>query len=92
MLQLPAVYILVSLENGRLNTGVTDDLPKCLSCDDLSSQMDKPQKLVYFALTQEMRSAIAWEAQIRASSRAKKLALIEDMNPAWRDLSSFVIN
>jgi putative endonuclease len=33
-----------------------------------------------------MPDAIAREKQIKAGSRAKKLALIEAMNPTWRDL------
>ena len=33
-----------------------------------------------------MDVAIAREKQIKGGSRAKKLALIEDMNPDWRDL------
>ena len=33
-----------------------------------------------------MVDAIAREKQIKAGSRAKKLALIETMNPQWRDL------
>jgi predicted GIY-YIG superfamily endonuclease len=33
-----------------------------------------------------MPGAIAREKQIKAGSRRKKLALIEAMNPAWRDL------
>jgi predicted GIY-YIG superfamily endonuclease len=30
--------------------------------------------------------AIAREKQIKGGSRAKKLAMIESMNPGWRDL------
>ena len=33
-----------------------------------------------------MDEAIAREKQIKGGSRAKKLALIEAMNPQWRDL------
>jgi predicted GIY-YIG superfamily endonuclease len=33
-----------------------------------------------------MVSAITREKQIKAGSRARKIALIEDMNPEWRDL------
>jgi predicted GIY-YIG superfamily endonuclease len=33
-----------------------------------------------------MPAAIAREKQIKAGSRRKKLALIEGMNPKWRDL------
>jgi len=33
-----------------------------------------------------MADAIAREKQIKAGSRAKKLALIEALNPKWNDL------
>jgi predicted GIY-YIG superfamily endonuclease len=33
-----------------------------------------------------MDEAIAREKQLKAGSRAKKLASIESLNPSWRDL------
>jgi predicted GIY-YIG superfamily endonuclease len=33
-----------------------------------------------------MYDAITWEKQIKGGSRAKKLQLIESMNPDWLDL------
>jgi putative endonuclease len=42
--------------------------------------------LVWFELAGTMEAAIMREKQIKAGSRAKKLALIEAMNPEWRDL------
>jgi putative endonuclease len=42
--------------------------------------------LVYFKLFDDMRAAIAREKQIKAGSRARKLALIEAANSAWADL------
>jgi len=33
-----------------------------------------------------MPNAIAREKQIKSGSRRKKLALIETLNPTWRDL------
>jgi putative endonuclease len=44
-------------------------------------------RLVYFATTSDVRAAIAREKQIKAWSRAKKVALISNMNPAWNDLA-----
>jgi putative endonuclease len=38
-----------------------------------------------------MESAILREKQIKAGSRAKKLALIETSNPGWRDLYSEIL-
>jgi predicted GIY-YIG superfamily endonuclease len=38
-----------------------------------------------------MPDAIAREKQIKGGSRKKKLALIEAMNPTWRDLFDEVV-
>jgi putative endonuclease len=42
--------------------------------------------LVWYELHETMIEAIAREKQIKAGSRAKKLALIEGLNPEWKDL------
>ena len=44
-------------------------------------------KLVYYEYYEDVRDAIAREKQIKGFLRAKKIALIESMNQAWRDLS-----
>jgi predicted GIY-YIG superfamily endonuclease len=41
--------------------------------------------LVWYELHESMYDAIASEKQIKAGSRAKKLALIESLNPDWKD-------
>jgi predicted GIY-YIG superfamily endonuclease len=38
-----------------------------------------------------MGNAIVREKQIKAGSRKKKLALIEDMNPEWNDLYEEIV-
>jgi predicted GIY-YIG superfamily endonuclease len=38
-----------------------------------------------------MIDAITREKQIKAGSRAKKLALIEELNPEWKDLYDQII-
>ena len=43
-------------------------------------------KLVYYQVTPDVKSAIAREKQIKAGSRQKKLDLINEMNPEWIDL------
>jgi putative endonuclease len=43
--------------------------------------------LVYFEVTSDVRDAIVREKQIKGWLRAKKMALIESLNPEWRDLS-----
>ena len=42
--------------------------------------------LVWYELHDTMIDAITREKQIKAGSRAKKLALIEALNPEWKDL------
>jgi putative endonuclease len=42
--------------------------------------------LVWYESHETMESAILREKQIKAGSRKKKLALIEALNPTWRDL------
>jgi putative endonuclease len=43
-------------------------------------------RLVYFETTSDVLSAIAREKQIKAYRREKKTALIDAMNPEWKDL------
>jgi putative endonuclease len=43
--------------------------------------------LVYYASTSDVLEAIAREKHIKGWTRAKKLALITDFNPEWKDLS-----
>ncbi len=44
-------------------------------------------RLVYFEETGNVLEAIAGEKIIKAWNRAKKIALIESLNPGWDDLS-----
>ena len=87
----PHVYILASARNGTLYVGVTSDLVariwqhKNHVLQGFSSQYGVDQ-LVWFEAHETMDSAIAREKQLKAGSRARKLALIETTNPDWRDL------
>ena len=45
-------------------------------------------RLVYFEVTSDICAAIAREKQIKGWLRAKKIALIESLNPNWGDLSA----
>jgi putative endonuclease len=45
-------------------------------------------RLVSFAESEDVRDAIAREKEIKGWLRAKKKALIEEMNPGWEDLSA----
>jgi putative endonuclease len=43
-------------------------------------------QLAYFELVDDMLAPITREKQIKAGSRTKKIALIEQSNPDWLDL------
>ena len=85
------VYILADRRNGRTYTGFTNDLLRRVS-EHKSHTVEGHTKrygihrLVYFEHTGDAYSAIAREKQIKAMSRAEKLALIESANPRWSDL------
>ena len=43
-------------------------------------------RIVYYEVHPTITEAIAREKQMKAGSRKKKLALIQRLNPEWRDL------
>jgi putative endonuclease len=44
-------------------------------------------RLVHFESFEDVRNAIEREKQIKAWTRAKRIALVESTNPKWNDLS-----
>lgn len=85
-------YILASKKNGTLYTGVTNDLMrrvhehKILLVKGFTCRYNV-DKLVYFEQTGEIEYAIQREKQIKGWLRIKKIKLIEENNPEWKDLS-----
>ena len=88
------VYILTNCSRHPLYTGVTRTLggrhvqhnnPE--PWEDSCSARYQLDRVVYFERFQYVKNAIAREKQIKRWSRAKKIALIERMNPKWDDLS-----
>ena len=87
----PAVYIMASKRNGTLYTGVTSNLVSrvCEHKEDVTKGFTSQygcKTLVFYELHGDMDSAINREKRIKSGSRKKKLALIENMNPNWKDL------
>ena len=86
------VYIMTNLHNTVLYTGITNNLRKRVRehrhgyGGDFTSRY-RIVKLVYYETWPKAWQAIAREKQIKAGSRRRKLALIERMNPKWRDLA-----
>ena len=77
--------------NGTIYTGVTSTLIQRTwqhreGAADGFTKRYGCKMLVWYELADTMEAAIAREKQIKAGSRTKKLALIEAMNPDWRDL------
>ncbi|MGA2368090.1 MAG: GIY-YIG nuclease family protein [Dehalococcoidia bacterium] len=85
------VYIVCNKNNSALYTGVTSDLVKRVSehraklADGFSKRYNL-DKLVYYEVAGNAEAAILREKQIKAGPRRKKIELIEDVNPLWRDL------
>ena len=87
----PAVYMLASKYNGTLYIGVTSNLPQRIyqHREELVEGFSKKygiKMLVYFEMCDDMVSAIAREKALKGITRAKKIALIESVNPNWEDL------
>jgi putative endonuclease len=87
----PCVYMMANRRNGTIYTGVTSNLPRRGFehreglVNGFSSKYGC-KILVWYEMHDTMADAIAREKQIKAGSRAKKLALIEAQNPQWKDL------
>jgi putative endonuclease len=87
----PCVYMMASKRHETLYAGVTSNLPKRAfeHREGLESGFSKKygcKMLVWYEVHETMIEAITREKQIKAGSRAKKLALIEALNPEWTDL------
>ena len=86
------VYILFNKRNGTLYTGVTSDLVrriyehKTKFHPNSFSARYTVDKLGYYEEFSTIVDAIAREKQIKAGSRARKICLIESINPNWEDL------
>jgi putative endonuclease len=85
------VYIMTNKGNRVLYTGVTNDLQRRVyeHKNKLVKGFTKKYnvtKLIFYEVCDDIESAILREKQIKGWLRAKKIALIESMNPEWRDL------
>ena len=85
------VYIMTN-RSRTLYAGVTGDLERRVHehKDKLIpgfTSKYRVDRLVYFEATNDIRSAIEREKQIKGWRRTRKLALVRSVNPTWRDLS-----
>ena len=85
------VYIMAS-RSLTLYTGVTGDIyhralqHKAGEIEGFTKKYHI-NRLVYYETFKYVNNAIAREKQIKAWTRAKRLALIKSMNPTWQDLA-----
>jgi putative endonuclease len=85
------VYIIASKRNGTLYIGVTNDLIRRIAEHKKGlvvgfSKKYKVNQLVYYEETPDVTSAIVREKRLKKWKRAWKIRLIEEGNPAWKDL------
>ncbi len=83
------VYIMAS-RSRTLYTGMTNDLENRVYQHKQGlvpgfTTRYRVSRLVYYEAFRDVRAAIAREKQIKAWTRAKRVALIESKNPAWHD-------
>ncbi|MEO8589996.1 MAG: GIY-YIG nuclease family protein [Flavobacteriales bacterium] len=86
------VYIVTNKREGVLYIGVTSDLKGRIAkhksktyATSFTAQYNL-DKLVYFEKIDGIVKAIEREKQLKGGNRARKVKLIEGMNPEWRDL------
>jgi putative endonuclease len=88
-----AVYIMTNDRRTVLYTGVTSEPGRRAAQHKLGwspsafTKRYNVHRLVYLETTPDITAAIGREKQIKGWLRSKKIALIESVNPTWRDLS-----
>jgi putative endonuclease len=86
------VYVMTNT-SGTLYIGVTSDLPVRIHQHQNGTYRGFTSRyhitrLVYYETFSVPDDAIAREKQLKRWGRAKKMRLIESMNPGWEDLSA----
>jgi putative endonuclease len=95
MMKSYCVYILTN-RTGTLYVGITTDLPKRLYEHRAGTQEGFVSRygldrLIYYKAFDRAAEAIAREKQIKRWRREKKVRLIAEQNPDWRDWSAEVM-
>ena len=85
------IYILASKRNGTLYVGITNNLQRRVAEHKEKripgfTQKYDVKRLVYFEEFSDSRYAIEREKQLKGWLRKKKLALIESVNPEWKEI------
>ena len=90
------VYILTNWNHKVMYIGVTNNLHKRMyqhknKLIDGFTKKYNVNKLVYYEATEDIRSAIAREKQLKGWIRKKKNSLVTTINPEWKDLETGLI-
>ena len=91
------IYIITNNNHTVLYTGVTSNLTKRIKEHEDKryqgsfSARYNVNKIVYYEAFQMIGDAISREKQIKAGSRAKKIALINSINAEWTDLYEEIV-
>ncbi|MCX8476132.1 MAG: GIY-YIG nuclease family protein [Sphingomonas sp.] len=85
------VYIVTNRKNGTLYTGVTNEISRRTvehreGTGSRFAAKHSAFRLVYVEQHDRIEDAIVREKRIKKWNRAWKVALIESVNPDWRDL------
>ena len=86
-------YIITNYKNTVLYTGMTNNLQQRVlqhkkGINDSFSRKYRLYKLVWFQEFEDVNEAISAEKRIKGWKRSKKMALIRELNPVFRDLMS----
>ncbi len=85
-------YILTNSKNKVLYIGVTNNIQRRIyehknkTADGFTKKYNV-NKLVFYEITNDAKTAIEREKELKGWKREKKNALVESMNPEWKDLS-----
>ncbi len=86
------VYIVTNRKDGVVYVGVTSELKYRIKSHKIKkykhsfSARYNLDKLVYYEEYNSIITARAREKQLKAGNRARKIKLIESLNPEWKDL------
>ncbi|HEX2607822.1 MAG TPA: GIY-YIG nuclease family protein [Flavisolibacter sp.] len=92
MIRGGTVYLLTNKHHTVLYVGVTGDLISRMLQHRSGwyptsfTRKFNVHKLVYYRFYGTIEEAIGEEKRIKGGSKAKKIHLIESLNPAWKDL------
>ena len=92
MMRTYCVYLLTNANHTVLYIGGTNNLARRVAehkagIHEGFTKKYNLHKLVHFETYPDITAAIAREKQLKAGSRAKKLALINTNNPSWEELA-----